>query len=280
MHKNGKWAKQLIDLQESDGKWGWFHTLSGCYGSPVTTEQALRRLERLGYTIEDDCIQKAVSYMDDCLTGKAKIPDRIEKSSDWDIFTSLMLAAAIRRFTRDNPHANKVAEQWSQMITQAFKSGAYDHQAYVAAYQDTFGKKPKGGRLTDFVGFHQISLLQGCLDGTCENAVVSYVLSRDTGIYYVYNEKIAVLPERFESRKASNYLGAIELLAEYKYARHQLKFVADWLNSHRAEDGKWDMGPAVQDKLYFPLSDDWRKREVRKRDCTERMEGLLRTLAD
>ena len=38
MHRNGKWAKQIIALQESDGKWGWFHSLSQFYDSPITTE--------------------------------------------------------------------------------------------------------------------------------------------------------------------------------------------------------------------------------------------------
>ena len=52
MHKESKWAKNIIAMQESDGKWGCFHSLSQFYHSPITTEQALRRLERLGYTIE------------------------------------------------------------------------------------------------------------------------------------------------------------------------------------------------------------------------------------
>ncbi len=82
MYKDGKWATSIIALQDDDGKWGWFHSLSQCYNSSITTEQALRRLERLGYTIEDECIQKAVSYMDDCLTGKKTIPDRREKLLD------------------------------------------------------------------------------------------------------------------------------------------------------------------------------------------------------
>ena len=75
MHKNGKWAKQIISLQDEEGKWGDFHSLSQFSDSVITTEQALRRLERLGYTIEDECIQKAVRYMNDCLTGKNNIPD-------------------------------------------------------------------------------------------------------------------------------------------------------------------------------------------------------------
>lgn len=51
MHKVGKWAKQIISLQEDDGKWGCYHFLSQVYNSQLTTEQALRRLERLGYTL-------------------------------------------------------------------------------------------------------------------------------------------------------------------------------------------------------------------------------------
>ena len=118
MYKDGKWAKKIVSLQEPDGKWGCFHTLSRFYNTSITTEQALRRLERLGYTIEDECIQKAVIYMDDCLTGKKLIPDRPEKIHDWTIFTSMILATWIRRFTLDNPNANKVAEQWADVISE------------------------------------------------------------------------------------------------------------------------------------------------------------------
>ncbi len=70
VHKDGKWAKIIISQQDEEGKWGCFHSLSQPTSNPITTEQALKRLERLGYTIEDECIQKAVSYMNDCLAGK------------------------------------------------------------------------------------------------------------------------------------------------------------------------------------------------------------------
>lgn len=65
-------------------KMGLFSYVITFYGASLTTEQALRRLERLGYTIEDECIQRAVDYMDNCLMGRDKIPDRREKLHDWD----------------------------------------------------------------------------------------------------------------------------------------------------------------------------------------------------
>ena len=278
MHKDSKWAKSIIALQEPDGKWGWFHSLSQSYDAPITTEQALRRLERLGYTIEDKCIQKAVLYMDNCLTGKNTIPDRREKLHNWDIFISIMLATWIRRFTSDNPNANRVAEQWAEIITNAFAGGAYNHSDYVAAYHESFGMKPNGGKLVDFVNFYPISILRGCLDNSTETALMNYVLSKEDGIYYVYDNVLSTLPCSFKSRQASRYLGAIELLSKYDSAKDKLYFVVDWLIDNRNINGKWDMGNAVNDKVYFPLSDDWRKQETREADCTERIDTLLRDL--
>ena len=280
MHKEGKWAKSILALQEEDGKWGWFHSLSQFYQSPITTEQALRRLERLGYTIEDGCIQNAVAYMDDCLTGKQSIPDRREKLHNWDLFSSMILAAWIRRFTLENENANQVAKGWAEIITRAFVGGSYNHQEYLLAFQDVWGIRPKGGRFLDFVSFYQISLIRGCLDRETELAVVDYVLNKEDGIYYIYDKKLAQLPGCFESREASRYLGAIELLAEHRFAREKLGFVADWLMEHKNGNGKWDMGKTVNDKIYFPLSDDWRKKGAREEDCTARMEALLKILTE
>lgn len=123
MHKDGKWAKHIISLQDEEGKWGCFHSLSQLYGAPMTTEQAMRRLEILGYTMDDLCIQKAVAYMEDCLIGRKQIPDRREKVTDWDVFSELILSAWIRRFTFSCDAANAVAKKWAEVISLAFLDG-------------------------------------------------------------------------------------------------------------------------------------------------------------
>ena len=40
------------------------------------------------------------------------------------------------------------------------------------------------------------------------------------------------------------------------------------------------MSKSVHDKVYFPLSDEWRKSEIREMDCTERISNLLFTLCE
>lgn len=276
MHKDVKWAKQIIELQDNEGKWGIFHSMSQPTSmNNLTTEQALRRLERLGFTMEDECIQKAVSYMNDCLTGKKSTPDYREQKHDWDNFMSLLLATWIRRFTLDNTAANNVAEKWAKVITRAFQSGTCNYDDYVAAYGEILKSEPDKCIIGMEI-FYPISLVVDCLDEKTEQALVEHIL--DCGIYYIYDKKLSVLPEEFESREASRYLAAIEMLAKYKYARHKLDFVVDWLNDNKNENGKWDMGKSVNDKLYFPLSDDWRKKETRESDCTERISKLMAEL--
>ena len=71
-----------------------------------------------------------------------------------------------------------------------------------------------------------------------------------------------------------------------KKARELAKLFTDspvrYFNGHynKNENGVWDMGKSVHDKIYFPLSDDWRKSKTREADCTERIENLITILTD
>lgn len=278
MYKDSIWAREIIAKQGQDGAWGYFHTLSEPDKHSITTEQALRRLSMLGYTMEDEPIQKAVSYMSDCLTGKNQTPDRREKLHDWDIFTDLMLSTWIRRFVNTHKKANSVASVWADIVSRAFSKGGYAHTDYLSAYQMAFRKRAQGGRLVDFVSFYQVSLLADQFDEGTESRVVDYILNKADGIYYIYGQPLSVLPECFASKQTSRYLGAVELLAQYRRSLPKLKFTAEWLARNQNEAGRWDMGSGVKDHVYFPLSDSWKNRECRELDCTYRIQALLSSL--
>lgn len=279
-HKTGIHAQRLLAMQKENGAWGHFHSLSGGSGAPVTTEQALRRLERLGFTENDPPIRAALHYMHNCLAGSESLPDRREKTHDWDLFTRTILSAWISRFTQSDALANDMAQKWGQTVSAAYESGRYDHRAYVAAYTKNLGAKPFGARLLDFTAFYQISLVSTALDTCVERAFFSDVLNRPSGIYYVYGGVLTNPPSDFHSKEASRYLAAVELMLAYKsaFCRALLAPAAQWLKSYRGANGLWDMGAGAKDGVYFPLSDSWQKAEDRKTDCSERIERILHQL--
>lgn len=272
-YRNGKWANQIIFMQHPDGSWGCFHTPRVDSDTPMTTEMALLRLELLGYTAEDECIQRAIAHMETLLhTGE--LPEGKEKTSDFEIFVDLIVATRIRRFTDQCESANEIADKWAQVITKAFSSGTYSQTDYDACYTQVFDRKPKGGRLIDFVNVYQLSILPSMLDKQTESLTLDYVLRREDGIYYVYENRLDKAPDEFQSKKASQYLAAIELLTRYGSGKDKLSFAYDWLKTNQRADGTWDMGAAAKDGVYFPLSDRWDK-TTRITDSTHRIAKLF-----
>lgn len=272
-YRNGKWANKIIAMQHSDGSWGCFHTLRRDSDTPITTEMALLRLELLGYTAEDECIKRAITHME-MLLHTGALPEGKEKTSDFETFVNLIIAARICRFTDRCESANEIAHKWAQIITAAFISGAYSQTDYDTCYTRVFDRKPNGGRLADFVNFYQLSILPGILDKNTEALMIDYILKHECGIYYVYENRIDNVPSNFQSRKANRYLAAIELLARYESGKEKLTFAYDWIKANQQADGTWDMGTASKDGVYFPLSDRWDK-TTRITDSTYRINKIL-----
>ena len=284
-YKNGKWASQIIGLQKDDGSWGYLHSLSmPTSKQPITTEQAVGRLRRLGFTKDDAVIKRALSYMHDCLAGTKEIPDRPEKRVDWGIFTDLLLATWIRRFTDDDTLANSVAKKWKTVVNAAFLYGKYDPDEYIIAFYDIM--KPKCGtvkrtkELLRIDYYYPISILVGEIDESIEKSYFDYIMDSKTGYYYGFTGALTQLPINFCSKEASRYLSAIELYCEYqnRYCKDKLRFVIDWLNGNKNANGKWDMGAVVKDGTCFPLSDSWRTVELRESDCTYRIKKIISAL--
>ena len=279
-HRNGKIAQQILELQNEDGTWGnEFHSLAiPTNKHPLTTEQALRRLKYLGFTISDAPIRKAVDCMVSCLHGERKIDHYWEKILDWDLFTKLMLSTWVRIFDPDNEVALYFAKHWANIIEKAFASGEYNHEVYRSAYMEEFYQNAKGSREVDFISFYQMNLLQGLLTKEAEERMLDYVISYPTGIYYIYGKPINELPKVFASVESSRYLAAIDILSGYQSAKDRLGFVVEWLEMNRDENGQWDLGAKSKDNVYFPLSDSWRTAEYRKADCTEKILRILEKL--
>ncbi len=281
--KSGKWAAEILCLQNPDGTWGsQFHTLSmpDRRQGLITTEQALRRLKILGFTIEDEPIKRAVDCMRACLRGERKIDGYWEKGHDWALFTKLMLSTWVREFCPDEPLALGFARQWARVIESAFGGGEYSRDAYCSAYNREFRSPIRGGRERSFVDFYHVSLLRDVLTPETESRFLDYVVGKPEGIYYICNGPVLKVPEEFASRETVRWLSAVELLLGYKSGAGKLGFAARWIEENRGSDGSWDLGPKAGDRVRLPLSDSWRKKGARQADCTEWVGGILARLSE
>ena len=284
-YKNGKWATKIIELQKSDGSWGYFHTLAmPTSGKAIATEQAINRLRRLGFTKDDEPIQKALVYMHNCLANTSLMPDPREKRMDWDIFIELMLSAWIRKFTDDDALANNTALKWKTIAAAAFQSGEYEQDRYINTLYEImrpkYGTARRHKELLRIDYYYPISLLAGEIDESFEKAFFDFTMGSETGYYYGFVGSVMQPPKDFRSKEASRYLSAIELYCDYPngYCKKKLKPVVNWLNANRNANGKWDMGAGVKDGTCFPLSDSWRTSESRENDCTYRIERIISSL--
>ncbi len=193
--------------------------------------------------------------------------------------TNLMLSTWIRRFTNENKTANSTAEQWSEIINNSFAKGYYDHDAYIKNFEKTFNSKvhPKAVRHIDFVHFYTVSIVTNTLNKNIEPFYFDYILNHENGIYYIYDKKLSDIPKLFQSKDASKFLRAIELLSKYENpeCKNQLRFALDWLEKNKSAKNTWDMGKESKDGISFPLSDSWRTEENRINDCTYSIKKLL-----
>jgi hypothetical protein len=270
-YKNGKWANKIIDLQQKNGSWGYFHSLSKpTKQQPMTTEQALRRLEILGYDLNDKPIQNALKYLNNCLKDHNNIPDHYEVGSDWRSYLDLMISTWIKRFDPDNNISNKIASKWVEIVNNSFIGNIFDQEKYNSMYNKIM-KPEKGKRLWGVLNFYGVSILANSLDKNIEPIFFNHVLNFPTGIYYFgYHKPIVILPEVFQSKRTSDYLRMLELLTKYKNkkCREQLHFLKKWLKDNQINVNEWDLGKNAKDNILFPLSDSWRKVEDRIKDCT------------
>jgi hypothetical protein len=134
----------------------------------------------------------------------------------------------------------------------------------------------------DIANSYHVSLVADLLDDKTALAFMNYILQNQSGIYYIYGKQLSVLPETFKSLEASRYIKAIELLSKYRNpgCKEKLKFVVDWLNVNKEDEGYWDMGAKAKDGMSYPLSDSWRKKEYQIKDCTYRISKLIKNIED
>jgi hypothetical protein len=113
------------------------------------------------------------------------------------------------------------------------------------------------------------------LSSDIESKFLDYVINSKSGIYYIHDKCLKELPSGFCLKITNSYINAHELLSSYTCAKLKLQYFIEWVTNNISEDGFWDMGQFVKDRIQFPLSNSWREPINRKVDCTVRIQRIL-----
>jgi len=251
--------EELGRLQHPDGGFGRFHSMSS--DNYLTTEKALRRFWFLNLDNNHPIVSKCLDYVKKCLYKELITTDRREKVINWDAFEELMFSSWLTLFKVEDEKVISTKLKWKTVIENSIIDNKLDYLEYKKQYRLMFGKQ--GQREISPSSFYMVTLLTDILSPIAKQAYFNFIMEK--GIYYIYDKNLYELPKIFDSKYTISYLIAIKLIAPYA-GKNDLEYVKIWLDNNRTPKGDWEMPSIKPDGIVFPISENWRKRENKKRD--------------
>jgi len=279
--KKSKWVCLLQNTQQADGTWGRFHTRDTRLKQPFpTTEIAITIALDTGLDKNDPIVHKALGRILDYVDGKTSWPDPAEKHDNplaWLVWVQHFSAAVVAQIDQYHPSLGKFWSLWAEALKAAFHSETYDRKREIEAL-NTLLKC----RMKDPVPFHKkyplliLSATDQRLPERLERMLLSFVMNSPTGIYYVYDRKISLLPA-IHSKGFWSWVRAQKMLSRFRLWRELSEDAVNWIWDQRTKEGFWDSGSKTARMPYssFPLSESWRRPENRIIDCSVELLTLL-----
>jgi hypothetical protein len=200
IRESSKCVQLLTSSQHPDGTWGRFHTQDTRVKQPFpTTECALRIALENGLDFRHPVIAKALPRILDYVTGARDWPDPPEKHDNplaWYIWIRHCSAAALSMIERRHRAIDPFRRIRAEATAAAFASGTYDRTAEIRALNSLLDCRMKNP-----VPFHVmpslkvLSATEDRLPGKLEEAMLSFLLRHEGGVYYGYGKRLDLVPK-------------------------------------------------------------------------------------
>jgi len=276
-----RWIQELESEQREDGSWGRFHSAMKTKARIVTTEAAVERGLALGLEASHPIFHATINYLSLLLEGVIDFPDPPERNNRWTTGKQLFTAATLARICPTLPILEKTWELWATIAKRTFNSGKYDPEAEIQAHQMLTGASVKGSYLV--LNNRYLLALLGSraakLPKALENALVHWVWHKEDGVGYL-EIPLSNPPCRFTRGMLDRLFTSLELLSYFPSWRKLADSMIGWLWTHRNEEVFWNFGSRASISVYFPLSENWRKKKNQQHDWSTRVLALLRNFYD
>lgn len=275
-------VRELASQQCSNGGWGAFHSRNtGSKGRISTTEAAVERALSLGLDASHPILENASSYILALMKGELPFPDRPEKNDRWLTGVRLFLASTLALIHPHHPLLDRDRNLWHQIAKETFQSGKYNPQHEIQAHAKGTGASVFGSYLV-LNHRYQLNILgsvPGLLGIELEMALLEWLWELPAGIGYLGLP--LYLPPPRKPRPIDSWFTSLEWIARlFPTWVYFAKPAVDWIWEQRGREGYWDFGLRSPSSRFFPLSENWRRRENRLLDWTTRVLILLRRYAD
>ncbi len=275
-----KWVGDILVEQRNNGTWGRFHSQNTKIKQKYpTTESALHRCAVIGLTKEDQPIKTAIDYMERVLMGDFVWEDWREKSEAWDAGVAVITASTLAEWCPNHPLVLPIRTLWQKIVAESFESSQYQPSLEVAAHRKYHQISSDFYYIGSKYAVRLLSSGKNERDPKdtpdIENDYVKWLWTRESGMGYISNNRLADLPVGVTYKAISAKIKALDLLAGFHSTPSVCQDFIQWLWKNREEDGLWDFGPKGAEKIELPLSENTRKKINRKIDYSVKILSIL-----
>jgi hypothetical protein len=272
---------RVVATQWADGSWGGFHSADRRRKQyPPTTEVGVRLCLALGLRSDSSPLVRARAYLEGLLRGDQEMPDRPELNKRWPVGKEMFVASTLALIDPGNSLLQAPLSRWAQVVTRAFRDGAYSLEAEKRAQEAVHGIRVELRYLQ--VSNRYCAELLGSASSTLSPAIrrayAEWLCTLPDGIGYlgvpVLDGEGRLIEGSASPKRLHRWFESLLIILGIDRPSGLTTAVLRWLRERQRSDGLWDFG-AVQ----LPrLSASWRKQKDRAADHTVHVLHLLSTM--
>lgn len=275
-------VRLLKEEQREDGSWGAFHSRpSSSKQSIATTEFAVERAVCLGLDRDHPILARASDHILSIMRGKVRFPDYQEKNDRWPTGMRLFLASTLSRIDPSHELLDGDRYLWREIAIRTFRSGAYSQEDEIQAHASLTGASVKDSYLV-INNRYTLNLLgsgRDLLPAALEGLLLAWLQQHDRGIGYL-DMPLGKPPPLSKPGPLERWFASLEMLVRlFPRSAHLWNEWINWIWDQQDRSGLWDFGPRSPSSAFFPLADDWRRRDQRRMDWSARVLLLLASYA-
>jgi hypothetical protein len=185
----------------------------------------------------------------------------------------LFLASTLSRIDPSHEILEQDRALWREIAMGTFRSGSYSSEDEAQAHASLTGASVKDSYLVinNRYALNVLGSKRDLLPAAVEDSLLAWLQQHDRGIGYL-DTPLGKLPSLSKPSPLDRWFTSLEMVVRlFPRSAHSWDVWIDWIWSQQDSAGLWDFGPRSPSSTFFPLADDWRRKNQRRIDWSTRV---------